>query len=130
MILSLNGSTLSGLRVLVLEDEFLIAMDVEHLCRDHGAEAVTILRSVAEAETLQAGAFDVAILDVRVGGRSSLDLAGRLHARRVPFIFASGYGKADGLFDGFAEVPMVSKPYGASALMGALADVLTKHRAT
>ena len=129
MILLADSDVLSGIRVLILEDEFLIAMDVEQLCRDHNAAAVTNLRSVAEADALDFGAFDVAVLDVMLGGRSVLGFAGRLHAERIPFIFASGYGRPDGVFDGFPGVPVVGKPYAASALLQALADVVSRSRA-
>ena len=56
---------LDGLRVLILEDEFLIAMDVEQLCRDHGAREVSIARDLVEIDAGQVKeTFDVAIVDL------------------------------------------------------------------
>src|SRR6187402_461637 len=80
---------LEGLRILVLEDEFLIAMDVEQLCRDHGAVDVAVARSLEEiADDL---AFDAAIVDLLLGGVSTFDFAARMWDVGKPFVFASGY---------------------------------------
>ena len=122
----LDGNALSGTRVLILEDEFLIAMDVEQLCRDHGAADVEILRNVVEADAVSLGSSDVAIIDVMVGGRSSLDFAGRLRDSRVPFIFASGYGELDGVFDNFPEITVVGKPYVERELIGAVVRAMNR----
>ena len=74
---------LEGLRILVLEDEFLIAMDVEQLCRDHGAVEVIVARSLEEiADGLD---FDAAIVDVLLGGVSTFGFAARLKERRHAF---------------------------------------------
>lgn len=108
---------LSGLRILVLEDEYLIAMDVEQLCRDHGAAEVVIMRSVPDAATL---VCDVAILDVMLGGVSTLPFAAKLRERNIPFIFATGYDASERFAD-FAGVPVVGKPYGAGELVDAVA---------
>ena len=74
---------LDGMRVLVIEDEFLIAMDVEQLCREHGATDVVIMRSLAElgSDPFAGRSFDVAILDVMVSRGSTLEFAAKLRAR-------------------------------------------------
>ena len=77
---------LAGLHVLVLEDEFLIAMDVEQLCRDYGAENVVIVRSLAESGQVFATEFDAAIIDVLLDGVSTLEFAARLRDDNVPFV--------------------------------------------
>ena len=70
---------LDGLRILVLEDEFLIAMDVEQICRDYGASDVIIARTIEEAEAaLDGAAFDAAIFDLMLNQKSTLGLAARL----------------------------------------------------
>jgi CheY-like chemotaxis protein len=113
---------LTGMRVLLLEDEFLIAMDVEQLCRDHGADDVVIVRSLTEIEKEAVTAnFDAAILDIILGGVSTLDFARRIHSDRLPFIFASGYTDRDEVFQAFPDVPVVGKPYLGSDLIEALA---------
>ena len=60
---------LAGYRVLILEDEYLIAMDVEQMCRDHGADDAILTGDLKEAETLvQSPQFDVAVVDVMLRG--------------------------------------------------------------
>jgi len=113
---------LNGLHVLILEDEFLIAMDVEQLCRDNGAQDVTILRTLKEfKEPAEGGpAFDVAIVDLMLGGESTVDFAKRLRERGTPFIFASGYTDLNELRASFPGVVLVGKPYGSEELIAAV----------
>ena len=70
----LSQLRLAGVRLLVLEDEFLIAMDVEQLCRDHGAEDVVIRQNLAEALKGDAD-YDAAIVDLMLGGESTVEFA-------------------------------------------------------
>ncbi|TIR15586.1 MAG: response regulator [Mesorhizobium sp.] len=113
---------LDGLRILVLEDEFLIAMDVEQLCRDHGAAEVTIAREIVEidGQTLSAR-FDAAVVDLMLGGVSTLDFAARLRSEGVPFVFASGYSDPDEVKGSFPDIRLVTKPYSGEDLIEALA---------
>ena len=115
------SSLLDGMRILVLEDEFLIAMDVEQLCRDHGARDVTILRSLDGLEPGTAAEHDAAIIDVMLGGTSTLDFARKLHDRGVPFVFASGYTDLDEISKTFPGITLVGKPYSGDDLMAAVA---------
>lgn len=113
---------LDGLRILLLEDEFLIAMDVEQLCRDHGASEVTIVRSLAEIDQQSpAIQFDVAIVDLMLGGESTLDFAKSLYSRKIPFVFASGYSDSVEIEKGFPGVMLVGKPYSGTDLVEAVA---------
>ena len=113
---------LDGLRILVLEDEFLIAMDVEQICRDYGASDVIIARTIEEAEAaLDSAAFDAAIFDLMLNQKSTLGLAARLNDQAVPFIFASGYDGFGDSANPFPHVKLVSKPYSDVDLVGALA---------
>lgn len=114
---------LYGTRVLVLEDEFLIAMDVEQLCRDHGAAEVVILSNLDNHDvlTFDKDAFDVAILDVMLGGNSTLDFAKELAVRKVPFVFASGYTDLEEVSARFPGVAVIGKPYHGEDLIKAVA---------
>ena len=113
---------LDGLRILVLEDEFLIAMDVEQLCRDHGAGEVVIARDLAEIDGRQVAThFDAAIVDLMLGATSTLDFASGLRAAGVPFVFASGYSDPDEIKASFPGVRLVGKPYSGDDLMQAVA---------
>ncbi|WP_347566936.1 response regulator [Mesorhizobium sp. WSM4906] len=113
---------LDGLRILVLEDEFLIAMDVEQLCRDQGAADVTIVRDLAEIDLGHGlSSFDAAIVDLMLGGVSTLDFAKRLRGEGVPFVFASGYSDAEEIEGSFPEIRLVAKPYSGDDLIEAVA---------
>ncbi|HVW55606.1 MAG TPA: response regulator [Rhizobiaceae bacterium] len=114
--------SLKGLRVLILEDEYLIALDVEQLCRDHGAEDVSISRGIPDVPEGIPTPFDIAILDLMLNGETTLPFAERLHARGVPFIFATGYADATEKFAMFSGVPVVGKPYSSEELIGALVE--------
>jgi DNA-binding response OmpR family regulator len=116
---------LAGFRILILEDEYLIAMDVEQLCRDHGAEDAILIGSLDAIETELAGQrFDVAVIDAMLGGRSTLDFARRLGEQGIPFVFATGYDGTAGRFADFPGVPVVGKPYGGQELIEAIASVV------
>ncbi|WJI36802.1 MULTISPECIES: response regulator [Mesorhizobium] len=113
---------LDGLRILVLEDEFLIAMDVEQLCRDHGAGEVVIARDLTEVDGRKvATQFDAAIVDLMLGGTSTLEFAAGLRETGVPFVFASGYSDADEIKATFPGVRLVTKPYSGEDLVEAVA---------
>lgn len=123
---------MDGARILVLEDEFLIAMDVEQLCRDHGAAEVSVLRRVEDAETdrFEARRFDVAIVDLMLGGSSSLPIAAKLRDGGVPLVFASGYPGLDQELSAFPGVKILAKPYLSGDLVAAVAQAMRPPAAT
>ncbi len=110
---------LGGLRILVLEDEFLIAMDVEQICRDAGAADVFIARTLDEAENTTAG-FDAAVIDMMLEGKPTLSFAASLRDRGVPFVFASGYSDLGEAANSFPNTTIVGKPYSGDDLVKAL----------
>lgn len=121
----MSNQPLDGLHVLVLEDEFLIAMDLEQLCRDHGAANVAICQNLASAEaSLEQAGIDAAIVDLQLAGVSTLDFADSMTARGVPFIFATGFGQTEEMLARFPHVPVVSKPYMGDELIEALASAI------
>ncbi|MFI0847049.1 response regulator [Mesorhizobium sp. IMUNJ 23232] len=114
---------LDGLRILVLEDEFLIAMDVEQICRDEGAADVVIARSIADAEAATSSLdFDAAILDLLLGSVSTLPFAATLRERGTPFVFASGYTDLKEISASFPGIKIVGKPYSGDDILSALAQ--------
>ncbi len=106
----------------MLEDELLIAMDVEQTCLDHGADMVTIMRSLEDLGENPFGdhQFDCAILDLRLGGSSTICFAEQLRARLVPFVFATGLSDASEITRKFPDVAIASKPYSGEDLIGML----------
>lgn len=113
---------LSDMRILVLEDEFLIAMDVEQHCRDNGAADVIIEQDLAALDAEQPGVnFDAAILDIVLGGVSTLPFAHMLQKHGIPFVFASGYTELEEILAAFPGVAIIDKPYSGNELIEALA---------
>ncbi|MCQ4161118.1 GAF domain-containing protein [Roseomonas sp. GC11] len=112
--------TLSG-RVLLVEDNLLIAMDAEEQLRRLGAEAVEVAASVQAAlRSLEQLRPDIALLDVHLGRENSFPVADALRARGVPFLFATGYGEAAIFPERFRDVGVVSKPYTPADMQAAL----------
>jgi DNA-binding response OmpR family regulator len=106
-------------RVLVLEDEPIIAMLIEQMLEDAGAE-VDGHATLASAEAaLDGPRHDMAILDVNIHNETSYALAARLAELRVPVIFASGYGSGAHPQE-FGKVPTVGKPYDLAEIAAAL----------
>jgi CheY-like chemotaxis protein len=111
---------LTGRRILVVEDEALVAMLVEDALLDAGAIVLGPVATVAEALALLVQETpDVAVLDLNLAGETSTPVADRLVTMGVPFVVATGYG-ADGLPPGHATVPVLAKPYDPDDLTTAL----------
>ena len=103
-------SVLSGRRVLVVEDEFLIAAALCDMLQDSGAVVVGPAATVDQAmQLLQENPVDAALLDMNLNGQWSDPVAEDLQERRTPFVFTTGYG-ANARADRFG-VRTVSKPY-------------------
>lgn len=102
---------LAGLRVLVVEDEFLVAVALEDDLRAAGAQIAGPFPDLATALTGAAReTFDLALLDVNLGGTMVYPLADALLRRGIPFLLLSGYAGAD-LPARFSTQHRLSKPY-------------------
>ena len=114
---------LTGRRILVVEDEALVAMLVEDALVDAGATVIGPAATVAEALSLLASQGDspphAAVLDVNLAGEPSTPVADALAARGVPFVVATGYG-VSGLPQGHGSVPVLAKPYDPDELTSTL----------
>lgn len=114
---------LNGRRILVVEDEFLLADELQHELEDAGAEVIGPAATVASAlNMLQAtDGLDGALLDMNLGmaGEKVYPVADALAARGVPFVFVTGY---DGhtLDERYAHVPRCVKPVDVGAAAQAL----------
>ncbi|TAJ71872.1 MAG: response regulator [Phenylobacterium sp.] len=120
-------AALSGLRLLLVEDETLVAMMVEDMLAEFGCVVADVAGSVSRGLALAADdalALDGAILDVNLGGEKVFPVAQVLADRGIPFIFATGYGVA-GVAEAFSHVPVLAKPYEAGALERMLTAALS-----
>ena len=119
-----SGTVLAGKRCLVVDDELLIALDIEQILRAAGAASVTCLASAEEAlASLRSGPrFDVAVLDILLRGatRDSLSVAAALQSHSTPFIFLTGMRGADLRPGEFPAVPVVEKPCQPAVLVEAV----------
>jgi CheY-like chemotaxis protein len=98
-------------RVLVVEDEAMVALLIEDLVVDAGGQ-VAVSAATAEHAMVaaHAGGFDLALLDVNLGeGQTSFEVAETLRARGVPFAFLTGYG-LQGVRADFRDAPILGKP--------------------
>lgn len=109
-------------RILVVEDEFLLAMHLEDLLISLGHEVVAQAARVdVAAELARKTEIDFAVLDINVAGTWSFPVANILCDRGIPFVFATGYG-AEGLVDGYRRFPVLRKPYAQEDLEQAIAE--------
>lgn len=109
-------------RILVVEDEMLIAMDVEAMVRDLGFEVVGPVGNVATAlDRAAAQALDGAILDVNLRGERVWAVADLLADKGVPFVLGSGYTGGD-VPERFQARPIVAKPLTLATLRAGLRD--------
>jgi CheY-like chemotaxis protein len=122
-------AVLTGKRCLVVDDELLIALDIEQILLAGGAASVVCLASAEEAlASLHIGPrFDVAVLDILLRGatRASLDVAAALQLQKTPFVFLTGMLGADLHAEEFAAAPIVEKPYRPASLIDAVVRALS-----
>jgi len=118
------GAEFAGKRILVVEDEMIVAMLIEDILMDGGATVVGPAARVAKAlDLLGTEEVDAALLDVNLAGENTMPVAEELRRRGIPFAFATGYGAA-GLPDGFASQPLLQKPFQERDLQEVIARVL------
>ncbi len=116
-------SALVGKRCLVLDDEFLIALDIQQILERAGAVQVICVASAVEALDLlrHEPKFDIAVLDVKLSSPegTSLGVAEALAGKGTPFVFLTGMRVDDVHAKRFPEAPVIEKPYDAIALLDA-----------
>ena len=115
------SEALSGRRVLVVEDESLVAMLLETILEDMGCTPVGPISTVEEALSVvaQETQLDAALLDVNVAGVHVFPVAQALKDKGVPFVFSTGYGEG-GLPDEWRGQPTIQKPFTEDAVHQAL----------
>ena len=109
-------------RLLLVEDEALILLDVADTLQSAGIAEVVTAASVPEAlAALDHGRFDAAVTDLHLGRSGwSYDVARKLTAEGIPFVFMSGTAE---VADGFRTVPLITKPFSPDQLIAALLQV-------
>jgi DNA-binding response OmpR family regulator len=120
---------LDGSRVLVVEDDFFIGLELAATLRDAGADVVGPLQTVQSA---LAGAEDqklsAAILDIRLGNETVEPVARRLAEHAIPFLFYTGQSTTDPVQAMWPDCRIVAKPALPSSLLSAIAALVTRSR--
>ncbi|MDX6748768.1 response regulator [Geminicoccaceae bacterium 1502E] len=102
-------------RVLLVEDESLVAMLVEDMLHELGCEVVLAMRFDEAMRLAQESSIQMAVLDVNLGSELSYPVADVLRQRGIPFLFATGYGTR-GLESSYRAVPTLQKPFAIDEL--------------
>lgn len=119
------AGALSGARILIVEDDFLISTELDMILADAGATVVGPCRTVAQAERAIAdNQISAAILDFRLGDATALPIAAQLRHHGVPFVFFTGQSNARQIESACPGTRIISKPFQSRTIVAALADVL------
>jgi CheY-like chemotaxis protein len=120
--------SLSGLRALVVEDEFIIALDIDRTLEGAGAgsrHVSTVGNALAVLDAVESGRdrIDVVVLDLKLNHESALPVAARLSKLGIPFAFLTG-APENGDTRAFPNAPVVAKPFDSASLLGAVCRAL------
>lgn len=124
-----NDEMLAGLRILVVDDEALIAMLLEDTLADLGCEVIGPVSTVeaALAAVAQDG-IDGVLLDANLHGKSALPVAEALLDRGVPFILVTAYGFSDEEAPALHDATRVQKPFNQKELTAAMAAAFVRSK--
>ncbi len=126
MVDGVDHKVLQGKKVLIVEDEALIAMLFEDILEDFACQVVGPAMNIRQAlELAQSADIDVAILDVNLGGEPSFPVASCLKSRGIPLVFSSGYG-SQGLPPEWQGTPTLPKPFTSDEVADALSRLASK----
>jgi PAS domain S-box-containing protein len=119
---------LEGKRILIVEDEPLVAMELESNLTAAGCEVIGPAGTLEQAKSLVAQReFDAALVDVNLAGHAVDEIAAALTQKNCPFAFVTGYGR-EALPRGFRDAVLLGKPFGRAQVLAAV-DVLLYQRA-
>jgi CheY-like chemotaxis protein len=106
-----EGHPLKGCRVLVVEDDYFLANDLEKTLGSCGVKIVGPIANLGEAQDqVRRGGFDVAVIDINLSGEFAWSIADELMREKIPFGFVTGYG-ADAILERFRHIVRWEKPY-------------------
>jgi DNA-binding NtrC family response regulator len=124
-----NDRTLEGLRLLVVEDDAILLMDLEQILQSAGAEIV-LCRSVADAlAALAENRIAAAVLDFRIGQETIVPVARQLSQRGTPFVFYTGQLTGDLALAEWRRCAVVIKPAPARKIVAAVVEALNAKNA-
>jgi DNA-binding NtrC family response regulator len=116
---------LDGARVLVVEDDYLISVELDQILTEAGAEVIGPCRTVAQAcNSVGADCISCAVLDVRLDRDTSLPVARQLKERGIPFVFVTGQLNTDRVLAEWQDTKIIPKPFHRRTILVAVADML------
>jgi CheY-like chemotaxis protein len=119
-----RAASLEGARVIVVEDETVVAMLLEQMLEELECKVVGVAHEVSTAvDLVRSTSADVAILDANLAGERADPVAKALADANVPFVIASGYGES-GMAPGWPGSSVLPKPFRLSELEQALNKAL------
>lgn len=122
-------SLIVGKRCLVLDDEFLIALDIQQILETAGAARVICVSNAIDAvKQLERETFNAAVIDLMIDGEACIEVAHMLERQRIPFVVLTGMPAHDSRVRQFSRAPLVAKPYDTRRLLAALNQALQQHR--
>lgn len=124
----MSTANLAGMRLLLVEDQMLVAMEVESFLKDIGCEVIGIAGTLEQAMRLSRElAFDATIVDVNLDGEMAWPAVDVLLERNIPFVLASGYGSS-AFPQAYRDMTQLEKPVGRNELQRALVEIHAKSR--
>ena len=104
-------------RILIIEDEFLVSLEIEAVLADAGFNVLEPAATVESAlRMLDSEQVDAVILDRNLGGKDVSEISNRLRERNIPFVFLTGYGP-ETVPQQFQDVPFIAKPFDEKQLI-------------
>lgn len=120
-MLEIGNRRLIGCRVLILEDEYFLANDLERALRAQGAEVIGPIAELSDAiSQLGHDEFDAAVIDINLQDELAYSIADELVPRDIPFVFATGYG-SEQIPNRFRDIKSWQKPYDIAAIVDHIA---------
>ena len=117
-------AALQGVKVLVVEDEYLVAALMEDILASAGCVVTGPIPRLAQAlDAASSEACDVAVLDINLAGARVYPVAEILAQRNVPFVFVTGYGP-NALPPKYAKQPRICKPFRMAELLATISDIV------
>jgi DNA-binding response OmpR family regulator len=112
-------------RLLVVEDDFIISLELQSVLGAAGAQSVTTCHKVSDAlKAVQANGVDAAILDVKLAGETAAPVARELARLGIPFLFYTGQTETDPTRTAWPVAPIIAKPSPSRQIVTALAQLL------
>ncbi|OUI95831.1 hypothetical protein HK13_03120 [Acetobacter indonesiensis] len=120
-----TDSKLTSSSVLIVEDQLLIAMDIEQALTENGVDTIRTVSSVYEGlQAINKQKPDIALLDFNLGDETSVEIASKLKEKNIPFLFATGYADRTMIPPEFQSVPVVRKPYAVQTVIHEMEKLL------